>query len=390
MRKFLQSLNVAPENYRLLETIYFAFFASGFMSVMLGTLLPYIRDENALSYAQSGLMLSAHQFGNLCAVLVAGVLPYMIGRKRSTLLMGAGSAVGLVLMVLVRSPWPLVAAFAVTGIGRGTMSNIGNVVSSEVSGNKAGALSLLHAVFAMGALLSPLAVYLFTRSSASGWKLSALTAAALTATAWVFIARSKLSSVPSRKEAGGTLSFLKDASFWLNTMILFFYLCAEASIIGWFVIYFEDMGVLPAGAAKFTPTLLWLMIMIGRLACAAVSARVDKNKLLLALSLSFTLCFAGMLMSRSAAPCVIFLLGVGLSMAGIYPTTFSTMRDTSSTMATGFVIAIASVGGILMPGIVGAVADAYGLAGGVATVLAALAGMVILVTVKLVAAGRTA
>lgn len=388
MHKLLRNLDVAPENYGLLETIYFSIFTSGIMCVMLGTLLPYIRDENALSYAQSGALLSAHQFGSLFAVLAVGILPYAIGRKKSTLLLGAGMAAGLISMTLFKSPWLLAAAFALTGIGRGTMTNICNVVASDVSGNRTGALNFLHAVFSIGAMLSPIIVYVFTVASGAGWKFSALTAAALAIIAWVLIARSKLSDTPSRKENGGVLSFFKSLSFWLNTMILFFYISAEASIMGWFVIYFEDTGVLSSAAAKLTPTLLWLMMTIGRFSCAAISSRVDKNKLLLALALGFSAFFTGMLLNRSAVVCVFLLLGIGLSMAGIYPTTLSAMRGVLSTASAGFAIAIASVGGILMPWIIGAVADVYGLAGGVAMILTALAGMIILIIVKLVMAKR--
>lgn len=383
MRKFLQSLDVAPENYGLLGTIYFALFTSGIMSVMLGTLLPYIRYENALSYAQSGLLLSAHQLGSLFAVLAAGILPYAIGRKKSTLLMGAGITVGLVCITIFRSPWLLMAAFAFTGIGRGTMTNICNVVASDVSGNRAGALNLLHAIFAVGALLSPIIVYVSTGPLGLSWKFSALTSAALAVTALILIALSKLSNSPSQKETGGALSFFKNLSFWHNSAILFFYICAEASIMGWFVLYFEDTGVLSPGAAKLTPTLLWLMMMVGRLSCSAISSRVNKNKLLLVLSLGFAACFTGMLLSRSALVCVFFLLGIGLSMAGIYPTTLSAMQGTLSTVSAGFAICIASAGGIVMPGIVGAVADVHGLAGGVAMILTALAGMLVLIVVKL-------
>lgn len=383
MRGFLRNLDVATEDYGLLGTIYFSIFTSGITTVMLGTLLPYIRDENALSYAQSGMLLSVHQLGSLCAALAVGVLSCVIGRKKSTLLMGAGTAVGFFLITIVQSPWLLVAAFAFTGIGRGTMTNICNVVAADVSGNRAGALNLLHAVFAIGALLSPVIIYVFTGLSGAGWKLAARSAVFLAVTAWILIMRSKLSNAPEKKENGGDWSFLKSLSFWVNTIILFFYICAEASIMGWFVIYFEDTGVLPSGAAQFTPTLLWVMMLAGRLSCAAVSSRVDKNKLLLSLSLGFSVCFAGMLLSSSASACLFFLLGIGLSMAGIYPTTLSAMQGRMSTVATGSMIAIAGVGGILMPGIVGAVADVYGLAGGVSMIMAALAGMIILIAVKL-------
>jgi MFS family permease len=166
MRKLLAGLEVAPDNHGLLTAVNYAFFVSGIAAIMLGVLLPYIRAEYSLNYTQSGLMFSSHQLGNFCAVLAAGVLPYMIGRKKSTLLMGAGTALGLILIVAARDPWLLMLAFALTGVGRGTMSNICNVVIADISGNRAVALNVLHSVFATGALISPVIVFL------SRWLLS--------------------------------------------------------------------------------------------------------------------------------------------------------------------------------------------------------------------------
>lgn len=384
MQKLLRGLKVAPENYGLLGTVYFSFFTNGLVTVMLGTLLPFIREENGFGYSQSGLMLSAHQLGNLTAVLMAGILPYLIGRKQSTLAMLAGTIIGMALMAMTGSLWLFVAAFAFTGIGRGTLSNACNVVIAEISGNKAGALNILHAIFAIGALLSPVVVFAFTGGLRSGWKGAAFAAALLGLAAWILLACSNLSAAPTKKESGGALTFLRTGNFWVGTMILFFYLCAEASIIGWFVIYFKEVGALPARLAEFTPTLLWSMIMFGRIFCAAISARVNKNKLLLALAVAFALFFTGMLLSPTPALCVACLLGIGFSMAGIYPTTLSTMNANASSIATGFAIAIASVGAILMPGIVGAVADAQGLKGGVSMILGSLLLMIALIVGQVV------
>jgi fucose permease len=219
----------------------------------------------------------------------------------------------------------------------------------------------------------------------TGWKTAALAVAAF-AVAAMFGLGASLSNTIEKKQSGASLDFIKDAQLWMSVMILFFYLCTEASVIGWFVVYFTESGVLPPSMATLTPTMMWLMMMIGRIICAAVSSLVNRLKMLLGLSAGVTLCFAGMLFSKTAAPCIAFLLCFGLSMGGIYPTAFATVRGTSSTMATGFVIAMATFGAILMPGIVGAVADVYGLAGGVATILAALAGMLILVVAKLATA----
>jgi fucose permease len=238
----------------------------------------------------------------------------------------------------------------------------------------------------VGALLSPPVLLLC--AYVSGWKAAALAVAMFSLAAMFSLGRGSLSNKIEKKQGGASLDFLKDPQLWMSVLILFFYLCTEASVIGWFVVFFTESGVLPPNMATLTPTMMWLMMMTGRIICAAVSSRVNRLKLLLGLSIGVTLSFTGMLFSKTAAACIAFLLCFGLSMGGIYPTAFSTVRGTSSTVATWFVITAATFGAILMPGIVGAVADVYGLAGGVATILAALGGMLLLVAAKLITAKK--
>ncbi len=385
MHKLLRGLGVAPENGGLFGSIYFAFFTSGLMTVMLGTILPYIHEENGFSYSQSGLLLSANQTGNLCAVLLAGILPYAIGQKKSALLLGAGAVLGPLLMAVLGGWWPLLAAFVLTGAGKGTMGNLCNAVISSIAENRTAALNLLHGIFALGALLSAPLVFIFSLNGGPGWNAAAIVSAALAAIAWALLAFGKLSNVKAGKASGVSLAFLRDKQLWSGTMILFFYLCTEASIIGWFVVYFQETGVLSPMMARFVPTMLWLMILVGRVFCAMIASRVSRAWLLLALSAGVTICFAGLLLSRSAPVCTVFLLGLGLTMGGVYPTAFATIKGTDSAAATGFVIAAAGLGAILMPGIVGAVADMYGLKGGVSSVLAALFCMTALVVARLAA-----
>ena len=96
--------------------------------------------------------------------------------------------------------------------------------------------------------------------------------------------------------------------------------------------------------------------------------------------------FALMVLTSSPAVAMVAVLGVGLSMSGIYPTTLSTMpgKYNSSTVATGTCIAVASVGGIVMPMIIGAVAETSGLASGISLILFALVVMLALMLTKLV------
>ncbi len=392
MQSLSQKLKVAPENTGLLSIMYFAFFCSGMMSTLLGAILPSMKIEYDMNYVLSGMVLSAHQIGNFCAVLIAGFLPYAIGRKKSTLLLCSGIVLGLTLMTLTGNPALLLVAFTATGIGRGTMSNITNVVVSEVAENKAGGLNFLHASFAVGAFISPFIAILVTSGLGLSWKLAALIVAACEIVALVGIGLSRLASKPMARRSDGGRDFVRSGSFWLNTFIMFFYLCAEASIIGWLVTYFKDSGIMSTSLAQSTSSLLWIMVMVGRITCASVSNKVNKNKLILGLGLSMTFFFILMISTRNIMVIFPSLLGVGVSMSGIYPTTLSTMdrRFNSSTVATGTCIATATVGAILMPMVVGAVAERQGIGGGIGSISIALAVMVVLMIFKLILGKRTA
>lgn len=380
MSSFLQ---IKKDNVSLVYRIYFAFLCSGAMSTLLGALLPAMQEEYAMSYALRGYVLSAHQIGNLCAVMIAGFLPYAIGRKQSTLLLGSCIVLGLLLMTVTGNPFLLLVAFALTGVGRGTLSNITNVVVSENAGNKAAGLNVLHASFAIGAFLSP---FVTVAASRTQWRLAAWVVAVFMALSLFFISNSRLSSSRMEKKKGDAVPFASSFGFWLNTAIMFFYLCAEGSLIGWLVTYFKDSGIMSTSLAQTMQSLLWIMILCGRLTCASVSSKVSKPVLILVMGVFMSMFFVLMISCHNVVVIVAALLGVGFSMSGIYPTTLSTMdpRFNSSTVAVGTCIATATIGAILMPIIVGQVAEVAGIAGGIATISIALLIMVALMALKLI------
>ena len=375
-------LGVPEEKRSLLYRIYFAFFASGAMSTLLGAILPEMGEAYNLDYAYRGVLLSAHQIGNLSAVIAAGFIPYLIGRKRSTFILGLGIVIGLLLMTLTGNPLLLFLAFALTGIGRGTMSNITNVVVGECAENNAAGLNLLHASFAVGAFLSPFIAIAVIPSS---WKIAPWISAALMLLTLLLLLGKGLSSERMKKEKGeGTIP--RSLQYWLNTFILFFYLCGEASLIGWLVTYFQDANIFPDAISTAMQSFLWIMILIGRLSCAVISTHMNKNTLILILGLLMTGFFILMIAAPTPFIAALAVLLVGVSMSGIYPTTLSTMEKkySSSTVATGLCIGTATVGAILMPAVVGAVAERTGIEGGIATISIALSLMVILMIVKFV------
>ena len=84
------------------------------------------------------------------------------------------------------------------------------------------------------------------------------------------------------------------------------------------------------------------------------------------------------------------IFGFGLSMSGTYPTVLSTIdpKLTQSTIAMGTIIAVATLGAIMMPIVVGSVAQVSGIGGGLATISIALSILLVLLVIKVIISRR--
>ncbi len=388
MKSMASLLKVTRDDETLMYTISYAFFVSGIMNTLVGTLLPYMKREYEMSYLLSGAVISALQIGNFFALMIAGFLPHLIGRKKSTITLASGIVIGFALMTLSGNPALLLFAFALSGVGRGALSTISNVVMSEIAENKAASLNLLHAVFAVGALLAPFLAIITTVVLKIDWRASAWALVAFELIALILLGRSTLSNSPEKRCRGTKREFLRSGDFWLNSIILFFYLCCEAAIMGWLVTYFTDTGHLPPALAQMTSSALWAFILAGRLLCAYLSTRMDRTLLLLILGLLQLIFFFLMISVDSVALIYLSIFGFGFAMSGIYPTVLSTVDPaiTQSTTGMGAIIAIATVGGVAMPAVVGSVAQQGGMAAGLATIAIAIAAMFTMLSVKFIIA----
>ena len=384
-------LRVKKEDVPLMYTVYFAFFVSGMMNTLIGTILPFLKTEYNMSYVLSGAVISAHQIGNFFALLISGFLPYLIGRKKSTLTLSLGFVIGFMLMTLTGNPLFLLFAFLLTGIGRGTMSNITNVVMSDIAENKTASLNLLHASFAIGAFLAPFLAIFSTSVFGIHWRISVWTVVFLEIFVMYFFSRSTLSGKSIEKKKDEATGFYRSRTYWLNTAILFFYLCSEASIMGWLVTYFTDSGILRSSLAQTTGSALWVFILIGRILYAFISTKLNKNLLLVLLGFFQIVFFFLMVSSRNYGLIYMSIFGFGLAMSGTYPTVLATMNPkyNASTIAVGTTIATATLGAIGMPIIVGTVAQEVGIAGGLATISIALLCMFALILIKFFSGKKT-
>lgn len=170
------------------------------------------------------------------------------------------------------------------------------------------------------------------------------------------------------------MGFWREPLFYLCISTLFFYLCAEQGVIGWLVTYFGDTGLLSASLSQLTASVLWVMILAGRLTTAALSTRMKKERLLPVMGIGIVGFF--LLLIRSTDPfwIVVAIMGFGFSMAGIYPTTVSFAGNILKKypISWSFILTSASFGSILMPSIIGRIADEKGIGVGMASVAVAV------------------
>lgn len=368
-----EKIRYTAQDKRRFAACYATFTMNGALALTVGTLMPYVRDAYGLDYTFAGLLVSLHSLGNLMASFGAGLLPLAVGRRKSVVLFSACYSLSFLLMLAAPWRWTLALAFWMTGLARGAASNFNNTAINETAPGQAWALNTLHASFGVGAFLAPLMVMLCAQRLGS-WRLAcgvmiALGAAELALYATVPIPNDRV----TRSGAGGAanLGFLRERSWWMSTATLFFYLCTEQGVIGWMVTYFQDTGIMSAAYAQVMASVLWLLILAGRLTAAWVSRFVEKDRLMVVMGVGMTAFFAVVMTARTLPLITAGIAGFGFSMAGIYPTAVAQSSDVIGRypLAWSVMLTAASCGSILMPSVIGAVAERAGIAVGMSTIV---------------------
>lgn len=370
-------LKTSEEKRQFIFT-YLAFMLNGILALSIGSLLPFIRESKGLNYAFAGLIVSLHSVGNLISSFASGTLSVFIGRKRSILLFNACYALSYVLIIFSSNNYMLAIAYLMTGLARGASSNFGNYTINNLAPGKAGALNGLHAMFSVGAFSFPIILTLLTRANAAQWIYACYFVMVMGILSWILYflipdpeTLSGEKEKDQKKSGENGFGFFREPLFYLCTFTLFFYLCAEQGVIGWLITYFGDTGLLSPSLSQLMASVLWIMILAGRLTTAWASEKLKKERLLLIMAIGFVCFFFWLLLSRNTILIVIGIMGFGYSMAGIYPTTVSfcggLIRKYS--VAWSFILTIASFGSILMPMIIGRIAESAGIAYGMSSIV---------------------
>ena len=378
--------------FRMFFPCYLAFFVNGAVVLLIGSILSFLMQEAGINYSVAGGFLSAFAIGNLAASFVYPFLAGKLGRKLSIVLMSSLIPISFVILTFVPPVAVIYVLLALAGIGRGSVSIINNAVVSDNTNGKPAALNMLHMTFAFGAFLAPFLTQVLV---GAGYNWRVIVYIIVVAATCVCVSYSFMEidyNWPKKSEKTGKTdkTFLKSVDFYVVGFLLFLYLGFENCVNGWFVTYFKNMGIMSDAYATNLVTITWIMIMLGRLTTAKLSGKIEKNKLILINCIATAVFFLILIATKNLTIITIAIVGLGYFLAGIYPTSVSSVGRVikGSTMGMSMFLAISALGGIITPKIVGMVADHIGIVGAIVILLFNAGGMLLLAVINTVRARK--
>ena len=365
------------QSARLRNTGFLTFFFSGICAISAGVVVSLLQEEYGFAYGMTGTLLSLMSIGNLIAGFLVGVLPGALGMKRSVLLLTIGYAVGYSLMGLTGAVAVLALAFFLVGIAKGSVMNTCTILVSDNSANRTRGMNLMHSCYACGALLCPFLIAAAARVSTA---LAVFLLAVLGLMLWLVYGFTPLgggSQKTARTKEVIDWSFLHAPRFWLLTGLLFCQNAAEQSVTGWMVTYFKGSGIIAGSLAAYTVTVMWGATLVARLLIAFVFPFRNPRKAMVGMSVLCTFFYVLLVRADTQGMAIVLLFAFAFSMAGLNPTAVASAGRMTSVTSMGIMLPAASSGAILMPWIIGIVAEKAGLAAGMASNIVPCVGLII-------------
>lgn len=367
----------------LLIVAHLGFILTGVVATLLGSLLPLLAAKWNLNDAAAGRLFIAQFAGSLVGLWLSGRLVARYGVTRS---LATGFALTMVGVAVVGMGSAVVgwSAILIYGVGLGlTMPAINLLVAEANPHRRAAALNILNFLWGIGAVSSAPFVMLFV-ARGEGMTAQGLFALALS----LGVVGCCLASLRGGGTSGVSSEAVDDESLTpivsaprkllvLFGAMMFFYVGAESAVGGWVALYASRVSVRGVvqefSVSAYAATIFWASLLAGRCLAPVVLRFVSDEKLVL-ISLGIaTFGIAQLSLEPSPGGLVAGIVCAGLGFAPVFPNTLAAVTQTfgaRNKRVTGWAFTTATLGGAVMPWIVGIVSDRAGeLRFGLAVVL---------------------
>jgi len=357
----------------------------GIVLTTLGAVLPGIVERFGIDKTQAGSLFLLMTFGILAGTLVFGPMVDRYGFKGMLLFGTVLIAIGLEGIAFAPSMGALRIAIAIIGFGGGIINGGTNALVADISTEgKHASLNLLGVFFGIGAVGVPFALAMTSDQFSSASLIGGV--GCLVAIPFLYIA---ITPFPAPKHAQGfpiaaAGGLLREPLLLLMGIMLFLESGMEIAVGGWTSTFVNEELAVGPQKALIILSLYWLGMMIGRMTLGTVLRNVRPVSLMfgcIAIGLTGTML---LLFTHNVAAAVlgVFMLGVGFAAA--FPTVLGFVGERYAALsgtAFSLVIAIALLGGMFLPWLMGVVADRYGMRGSFVIVPVALVILAVLLSI---------
>ena len=321
-----------PQNTRLRNAGFLTFFFSGICAISSGVVVSLLQEKYGFAYGMTGTLLSLMSIGNLLAGFLTGVLPGVLGFKPSVLLLTTGYALGYGMMGLSGAELLLSVSFFLVGIAKGSAMNACTILVSDNSADRTRGMNLMHSCYACGALLCP---FLLAAAGRVSTGLALLVLAALGVLVWLIYLTTPMDGQGSTK------------------------------------------SIITGALAAYTVTVMWGATLVARLLIAFVFPFKQPRKAMVVMGVGCTIFYFCLMQAHTQGAAILLLFAFAFAMAGMNPTAVASAGRMTSVTSMGIMLPAASSGAILMPWIIGRVAERAGLAVGMACNIVPCIGLVL-------------
>jgi FHS family Na+ dependent glucose MFS transporter 1 len=277
-------------------------------------------------------------------------------------LMLIGMVAMLFLTPVMSLLWLLVGVLLVLGIAEGALDVGCNTLLVWVHRHQVGPfMNGLHFFYGVGAFLSPIIIaQVLLRSDSIVWGYWILALLVLPIPLWLMRLPSPLIQTVSKDGPRGQVNHRLVA---LIVLFLFLYVGAEVGFGGWIFTYAVELEIATASVAAYLTSAFWGALTVGRLLAIPISTRLRPRYVLLS-DLLGCLASLGLILAWPGSLLALWLgtLGLGFSMASIFPTTIALAerRMTITGQITSWFFVGASAGAMIVPWVIGQLFDTIG------------------------------
>ncbi|MBQ0058348.1 MAG: MFS transporter [Lachnospiraceae bacterium] len=386
---------------RIIVSISFMNFVSGAFIVLLGYLMPYMRDTYTLTYDFSGSLMSVEAIGRLAGSMFAVYVALWLSGKKAIILLPFLSYAGFIVFGVTGNKPILILTMLIIGLGLGSISSFANDVINRLPVDAAMYLTLTQAFFGLGAMAAPIIMNTVVDRLGLSWQwtlLSVVLMGTLSAIMFCFVkmkwydqqistkkldrklkADARKSLENGAKAVGNEYAFLKNKRFIIASVVSLLYGAYEASTWGWVSTYFMESGMTEAKWTAAIATILYGCFFLGRCICAFAVKFIPGEWMVVGLSAITFIFHVIAYNTHSLTAIMLGVIGVGFGLSGITTINRADIGDICMQYkaATGVNLTIMAIGAISVPMLIGLVVEHTTVHTGM-QVLTVVAGLMLL------------